>query len=385
MSQVLDIAGQPRATDVLARAVAAREIGHALAFLGQPGLGQDAAARGVAAALNCPVDDAGCGVCHDCRRALRGAHPAYIEFVPTGAVHRVAEVREQWLPAAFTTAAMGAWKVLRVRDADRMNDASANAFLKGLEEPPPRTTWILDIADPDDLPDTILSRCRIVTFKPWGRDDLRRAVAESATSEVAITSEAEAELLARVSLGNPERLRDLRASRAPDGDYAFVAHRQVLRRLREEGPGHALVAARTIDGEIKSRTESLKVAAKAELADLDELYGDAPPKAVRKQVESAATRREREARTAVVATALDDVAAWLRDVLAVGGGADPAEVIFFDDPQGLRADADAVSRSALLGMLDLVLAARESLEFNVQQQLALESLFLQMSALSMTA
>jgi DNA polymerase-3 subunit delta' len=380
MTEVLDIPGQRRTGDVLTRAVAAREIGHALAFLGQPGLGQDTAARGVAAALNCPVDDAGCGRCHDCRRALRGAHPAYTEFLPTGAVHRVAEVREQWLPAAFTTAATGAWKVLRVRDADRMNDASANAFLKGLEEPPPRTTWILDIADPDDLPDTILSRCRIVTFKPWGRDELQRAVAESAGD-----GSVSAELLARVSLGNPERLRDVRESRSPDGAYAFVAHRQILRRLRDDGPGHALVAARGIDAEVRARTASVKTAAKAELAELDELYGDAPPKAVRGQVESAATRREREARTTVVQTALDDVAVWLRDVLAVAGGADPAEVIFFDDPEGLRADAEAVSRRALLAMLDLVLAARASLEFNVQQQLALESLFLQMSTIAMTA
>jgi DNA polymerase III subunit delta' len=80
---------------------------------------------------------------------------------------RVADVREGWLPAASRTAAEGGWKVLRVVDADRMNEAAANAFLKVLEEPPARTVWILDLADPDELPDTILSRCRAVRFVAW--------------------------------------------------------------------------------------------------------------------------------------------------------------------------------------------------------------------------
>lgn len=371
--------GQSQALRVLARAVASREVGHALAFVGQPGLGQDDAARRVAAALNCPVQDAGCGQCHDCRRALKGAHPAYFEFAPTGSVHRVAEVRQNWLPAAFMTAGIGAWKVLRVREADRMNDASANAFLKALEEPPPRTTWILDIADPDELPDTILSRCRAVVFRPWSRDQLLAATIQ----DHGAPPHTRDELLVRASLGSPLRLDDLRSFTAPGDAPPFVAHRAILRRLREQGPGYAIVAARQLDAEVRVRTEMLKDSAKAELAELDELYGDAPPKGVRSQVEDAAARREREAKTTVIQWALDDLAVWLRDVLAVARGAQPEDVVFFDDPEGLRADAAAVGVGAILQMLDLVMATRDSLEFNVQQQLALEALFLQVSALAM--
>lgn len=378
-SPVLDVPAQPRATELLHRSLAAREIGHAIAFLGPSEVGQDEAAHGVAAALNCPVSDVGCGSCSDCRRALRGMHPAYAEFAPTGAVHRVAEVRDEWLPMAFTTAALGAWKVLRIREADRMNEASANAFLKGLEEPPPRTTWILDIADPEELPDTILSRCRQVSFRPWGRQDLDGLAVEL------VGDDAMAAQMSRASLGSPRRLRELIASREPDGQPSFVRHREILRRLRHDGPGHAIVAARAIEAAVRRRTDGLKSEAQAQLAELDELYGDAPPRGVRAQVERAAARREREARTVVVQTALDDVAVWLRDVLAVSGGAEPEALVFADDVDGMRADARAVGPAALLRMLDLVEAARESLELNVQQQLALEALFLQMSALAMEA
>src|SRR5690606_14234068 len=94
-------------------------------------------------------------------------HPAYREFVPVGAFHRKDDVHGQWLEAANSTVKEGHVKVLRVVAADRMNDNAANAFLKALEEPPPGTVWILDLVDPEEVPDTILSRCRVVTFAPW--------------------------------------------------------------------------------------------------------------------------------------------------------------------------------------------------------------------------
>lgn len=371
------------ALEALDRALQARRIGHALAFLGQPGLGQEEAARRLVAGLNCPVDPGGCGECRSCRRALAGLHAAYTEFAPTGAVHRVAEVREQWLPAAHLAAGAGAWKVLRVLEADRMNEASANAFLKVLEEPPERTTWVLDVADPDDLPDTVLSRCRVIRFQPWTTAALYgmlRAGEGAVAQDPGESPDAAAQAAVRAAGGSPQRLR-ARTAVADGGTPAHVVHCRILRRLREEGPGHAIVAARMIDGEVGDRTAALKERARQEIAELDELYGDAPPRGLRRQVEAQATRREREARTLVVQEALDDLALWLRDVLAVGAGAAPADVVFADDPDGLHADADALDAPTALRMLDHVMTARESLEFNVQQQLTLEALFLQLSAL----
>ena len=164
---VWDVPGQDHAVEVLRRAVDRDEVAHAWAFIGPAGVGQEAATRWFAAALNCGSFAPPCGACDICRRCLRGAYPALSEFAPVGAAYRKADVQEQWLRTAFRSLSEGRTKVLRISDADRMNETAANTFLKGLEEPPPRTVWVLEITDPDELPDTILSRCRVVRFAAW--------------------------------------------------------------------------------------------------------------------------------------------------------------------------------------------------------------------------
>lgn len=373
------IPGQGHAAAVLQRAVCGDdpEVAHAWAFVGPPGVGQEQAARTLAAALNCPAPSRStppCGACSVCNRCLRGAFPSYFEFAPTGAQHRVDDVRDQWLRAASMSAVEGRWKVLRIVDADRMNDVAANAFLKGLEEPPPRTLWILDVADPDELPDTILSRCRTLRFAPWGITEL-----SDAASAAGLVGD-DAALAVRAAMGSPATLERLAA---PGGLDDFRAHRQVLRRLRDEGPGHALVAARAIQEEVKRRTAALRAESKAESAALAELYGGETPRSVAKQIEERAGRRERDAKTAVIQAALDDVAAWCRDCLLVAAGGDARTAISADDTDGLRADAAALGAEGLLRAVDACLATRESLEQNVQVGLALEALFLDLSALTL--
>lgn len=383
---VWDVPGQEQAVAVLRGAVVRDEVAHAWAFTGPPGVGQQRAARGLAAALCCPTPRAPgepCGACGVCERAARGAHPDLWEFVPAGREHRVADVRETWLPVANRSAAEGGWKVLRVVDADRMNEAAANTFLKGLEEPPARTLWILDVADPDELPDTILSRCRVVRFAPWGPDEL-----DAEAQRLGLADPGERALAVRASLGLPARLRRLAGDGedggTPGGGLADLrAHRDVIRALRDEGPGHALVAARAIDDEAKRRTATIKAEGKAERAALAELYGEQPPRGVAKQVDDRLARQEREARTAVVQDALDDLLAWLRDCLLVAAGGDPAAAVHADAPDALRADADALGAARVLRAIDLVGDAREAGELNLQQGLALEALFLELSALAL--
>lgn len=374
-----DVPGQERATAVLRRAVAAGGPGHAWAFLGPAGVGQEAAARALAAALNCPSPpEPGqpCGVCGTCRRCARGTHPAYREFVPTGTVHRVDDVRREWLYAALRSSAEGAWKVLRVCDADRMNEAAANAFLKALEEPPAATVWVLDLADPDELPDTILSRCRGVRFAAWTPAAL---VAEA--TGAGLHDEADRTLAVRAAFGSPVALRRLAA---PGGLEALRLHRSLVGRLRAEGPGHALVAARALADEVRAETDARKDEGKRELAELAAQYGDSVPRAVQRQVEDRHARREREARIQVLQAALDDLVGWLRDCLLVACGGDARAAVHADAADALRADADALRPAGLLAAVDAVVATRDALELNVQPTLALESLFLDLSTLALT-
>lgn len=377
MTAIWEVPAQGHAVELLRDAVAADAVGHAWALIGPGGVGQEALTRSLAAALNCDAAITGCGTCPSCRRSLRGAHPAYWEFVPVGAVHRVGDVRHQWTHVASRTAAEGHVKVLRVVDADRMNEAAANAFLKVLEEPPPRTVWVLELADPEELPDTIVSRCRVVRVSPWDRDTLREAAAGTDATP------ADRELAVRAAMGSPARLHQLLGT--DEGLADLRRHRRIPRELRERGPGYALVAAQELGAEMKRAVAEVQEAAKQESAQLEEFYGDAPPRDVVRQLEQRATRREREVKTTVAQTTLDDLAGWYRDVLLVRGGGDPAEALHADDAEGLRADADMLTEQALLRSLDTLFARREELELNVQVTLAVEALLLDLWTIATAA
>jgi DNA polymerase-3 subunit delta' len=369
-----DVPGQAHAVRILRDAVEHAHVGHAWAFNGPAEVGQQGLARSLAAALNCEVAATGCGTCSSCTRTLRGAHPAYWEFAPTGANHRVGEVRDSWMRVASRTSSEGRYKVLRIIDADRMNEAAANAFLKVLEEPPERTVWILELADPDELPDTILSRCRIVRVTPWDRHTMAHVAGGQPLN-------ADHELAVRAAMGSPTRLQTLLTEQ---GLEDLRRHRQIPRELRQQGQGFALVAASALDDEMKRAVSDVRDEAKREREQLADIYSDAPPRDVLRQVEQRSMRREREAKTMVAQTALDDLAGWYRDVLMVRRGGDPGDTLHSDDAQGLRADADALSERALVRSIDTIFARREELEFNVQISLAIEALLLDLATLALT-
>jgi DNA polymerase III subunit delta' len=376
-----EVPGQHAAVEVLRNACARAEVSHAWAFIGPGGVGQEQAAHALTAALNC-VTPRGpgepCGECSICDRALRGAYAAYEEFVPSGGVHRVDDVRDAWLRAASVTLLEGTWKVLRVVDADRMNDAAANAFLKGLEEPPERTVWLLDIADPEELPDTILSRCRALRFAPLGTEEL-----DEHAQRLGMADPADRGLAVRLANGVPGVLRRLARKGEPSGMDDLRMHRAIPRRLREEGPGFALVAAHAIEDEVKRTVAVLAEEGKTAIAALAVRYGDELPAQVEKQMKDRIERQGREAGLAVAQAALDDLLAWYRDVLLVDAGGDPAAALHCDAAEELRADAEALGSARALEAIDLVLRTRDGLERNVGRRIAFEALFMELSTLTL--
>lgn len=368
-----DVPGQDHAVEVLRSAVAKDEVSHAWAFIGPAGVGQEAATRWLAAAVNCGAFEPPCGACDICSRCLRGAYPALWEFAPTGAFHRVDEVREQWLRTASRSLTEGQCKVLRIVDADRMNESAANAFLKGLEEPPPRTVWVLEITDPDEMPDTVLSRCRVVRFAAW-----THAALDAEAVRLGLDDPAERELAVRAAMGSPVTLRRL-ASEAGLDDLR--AHRAWPALLREGGPGMAVMAARALDDEVKRRTAALKAEGKQAHSELASQSAEELPPAIARQLKERQDRREREARVVTLQAALDDLAGWLRDCLVVAQGGAP--VVHRDAPDAVAGDAAALGPAKLLEAMDLVGETRVALESNVQPNLTLEAMFLRLSALSL--
>ena len=120
------------------------------------------AARAFAAALLCA--NQGCGECPSCRQVAAGTHADLLLIRPDGLSYGVKQTRDLVLRAA-TAPVYGRWRVVLFEDADRATEQAANALLKAIEEPAPRTVWLLCAPSPDDLPTTIRSRCRLVTLR----------------------------------------------------------------------------------------------------------------------------------------------------------------------------------------------------------------------------
>jgi DNA polymerase III delta' subunit len=179
------IRDQPRAVELLRRALAGGRLAHAYAFVGPSGSGRMTTARAFAQALLCETGQA-CGRCRACQLVVRGQHPDLHVIVPTppesnpkGArTIRIGAVRELERQASLRPVLAGR-RVLVLDEADRMTDDAPQAFLKFLEEPPPDTVVILVLSGVRALPATVISRCQIVRFGARDGDQAGAAVGEA--------------------------------------------------------------------------------------------------------------------------------------------------------------------------------------------------------------
>ncbi|MCC3267465.1 DNA polymerase III subunit delta' [Arthrobacter gengyunqii] len=162
-----DLQGQDPVVDQLRRGAAQATPNHAWLFTGPPGSGRSNAARAFAAALLCDQQDPalrGCGECKACRTALAGSH-ADVTSVTTEKVTISIDEARELVRKAQDKPSTGRWRVIIVEDADRMQERSTNVLLKAIEEPPPRTIWLLCAPSPGDVLVTIRSRCRAVSLR----------------------------------------------------------------------------------------------------------------------------------------------------------------------------------------------------------------------------
>jgi DNA polymerase-3 subunit delta' len=139
------------------------------------GLGMDLAIR-IIRTLFCTAEEKPCGVCDCCRRVADRTEPDVHWVFPEmkSRVISVDQMREKLLAEISQTSFVGGWKVGVLVGADRLNDASANAFLKTLEEPPEKTLFLLLTDAPQQLLPTIISRCQRIDLdvfrelsEPW--------------------------------------------------------------------------------------------------------------------------------------------------------------------------------------------------------------------------
>jgi len=363
------------ASRVLAgQAVTAGGMTHAWLFTGPPGSGRSVAARSFAAALLCP--DGGCGHCAACRQVRAGSHADLMVVRPDGLSYGVKQTRGLVLRAAGAPSG-GRWRVVLFEDADRCTEQAANALLKAIEEPAPRTVWLLCAPSAEDLVTTIRSRCRVVTL---------RVPSSVLTSRDGIDPE-RALGAARAAQGHIGRARRL----ALDGDARSRREQVLAVPQRATSLGGALAAAATLvkaaEDEAKSVTEEID---EPEREALRQAFGEGSTgKGVAKAVRGAAgALRDLEDRQKSRATrlkrdsldlALLDLASFYRDVLMIQAGAG-VEIANADHEAELRELASASSPEATLHRIEAIMRCRERLAASVAPLLAVEEMTITLMA-----
>jgi DNA polymerase-3 subunit delta' len=365
MSVFDDLVGQEAVADELRRAVAGDGMTHAWLFTGPPGSGRSVAARAFAAALQCPRG--GCGECPECRQVLHRTHPGVVFVTPAGLSISVEEARDVVRRAALASAG-ARWQVVLIEDADRLTERAANVWLKAIEEPEPRSVFLLCAPSPDDLPPTIRSRCRLLTLRlPSAADVAAVLMVRDGVDE------AMAHWAARAAMGHVGRARAL----ARD-ETARQQRKEVLelpRRLTTVG--EALAAAADLVEAAEEESDRIAGAsAKQETAAFAEVMGKGRGSAgVYADLARRQKSRETRVRRDVLDRALVDLAAFYRDVLAVQLGAGD-DLVHEDQAVTIRRLAEVTTPESTLRRVDAVLACREALDLNANVLLAVEQMTL---------
>jgi DNA polymerase III subunit delta' len=346
---------------------------HAWLFTGPPGSGRSTAARAFAAGLLCQDAPRGCGHCPSCHQVLAGTHADVLVVRPSGLSYGIKETRALVLRAASAPSG-GRWQVVLFEDADRVTEGAANALLKAIEEPPPRTVWLLCAPSPDDLLVTIRSRCRLVTL----RMPPASAVADVLIRRDGIDPDVAADA-ARASQGHIGRARRL----ATD-EESRRRRRDVLGMpVRLTGVGAAVGAAQVLvkaaEADAKATTEELN---EVETSAMRQALGESAKgrmprgtagamKELEDRQKSRATRVKRDS----LDRALLDLASYYRDVLTLQLGS-AVELVNADRAAELRSVAAAAAPEATMRRLEAIMRCRRRLEANVNPLLAVEAMAL---------
>jgi DNA polymerase-3 subunit delta' len=213
------IVGHDPVVERFRRSLAQGRLASTFLFVGPPGVGKHSFATRLAQVLLCQTRPAElldpCGACPGCVQVLSGTHPdleriakpADKSTIPLELLIGPPERRMQegLCHNLALKPFMGGRKVAIIDDADHLADEGANALLKTLEEPPPRSVLILVGTSADKQLPTIRSRCQIVRFQPLPLE----TVADLLVAQGHVSDRDEALRLARYSEGSLARAVEL--------------------------------------------------------------------------------------------------------------------------------------------------------------------------------
>lgn len=361
----LELPGQPEAERLLR--LAATEPGHAYLFHGPPGSGMDEAAHELSARL-----------LEDRHRVELEVHPDLFVLEREGEEIRIEQVRNLLHDLAMRPFEASR-RVYIVREAERLGEDAANAFLKSLEEPPAYATFLLLTHERPRVLPTVQSRCQPVRFRRLPSaalaDVVRREGADAGVDLEQVARSAagsldEARRLARDAEARAwrERLLDLVQgvlTRA-DADAALAAA-EVMQRVSARGAAAEAVL-------VAERDEQLDVFGKANKATSRE------KRRTEEHYKALIPRRRRRAELHELRASLDVVETALRDLLAAALGADDA-IVERGRLDATRAAAAVLGDARAAQGLTFLLHTRETLLLPVDRALALQALWHRLASL----
>jgi DNA polymerase-3 subunit delta' len=340
-----ELTGNSRVKAALKRMLVTDRLPGAMLFTGEEGIGKKRFALEVARALNCrtPKDQEGCGVCSPCVRIAKlnypqredadewtqiiwTNHPDVGLVVAPKRVLRVEQMRQIEREANFRPFE-GKARVFLIDEADKLNDASANALLKVLEEPPKTSHLILITARPAMLLPTILSRCQMIRFSPLTPDEIENHLVKNN-----LVDKKTARLRARAAAGS--------MGRALAGDLVtFTSQRKAMVKVL-----NALVLS-------EDRAQLLRSA---------------------EQLNEAQYKEEFEERLDVLETLIRD--AWMLSL-----GVEPAQLVNEDLLPELREVSQKLNSGRAGEWILQIEDLREQLIVNVNKKITTDALFLVMA------
>ncbi|NUV52793.1 DNA polymerase III subunit delta' [Streptomyces coelicolor] len=395
-----DLVGQERVSEQLAAAARdadafvtaaasdapppeASRMTHAWLFTGPPGAGRNQAARAFAAALQCVSPDRalggapGCGFCDGCHTALVGTHADVSAVAAVGAEILVKDMRDT-VRKSFTAPANGRWQVILVEDAERLNEKSANAVLKAVEEPAPRTVWLLCAPSVEDVLPTIRSRCRHLVLSTPSVE----AVADMLVRREGIEPDVAASV-ARATQGHVDRARRLATDPAARARRASVL--KLPQRVEEVG-GALRAAQELVDAAAEDAKQLAEEMDGKETEDLKAALGAAQggrlPRGtagVVKDLEDMQKRRRTRTQRDSLDVALADLTSFYRDVLALQLGSRIA-LANTDAEDALERLARGSTPESTLRRIEAIAACGEALDRNVAPLLAVEAMTMALRA-----
>jgi DNA polymerase-3 subunit delta' len=320
---------------------------HGYLFHGPSGVGKRDAARAFARAL---------------LGTEREFHPDLYELDALGEMIRIDAIRELRRDLHMRPFEADR-RVYLIHRAHLLNEDAADALLKDLEEPPSYAVIVLIADDLGPLPETIRSRCQLVPFRRLSERTIRELVAARAPE----LADEECAAVARTAGGRVDRADRLLDAASRERREALIGQARAVYLDPAFEPADA---AGALIANAQARAGEARAVEEARISGLELSARDAE-----QRVKRAARGAEREELLAQ----LEELAAWYRDLVAVAVGAE-STAVHLDKLAELRADA---SRDRLVGAEHAVEEVRETWrqleEFQLQPQLALESLFVRVA------